>query len=205
MAKLLSFGEYKPDVADYQGAHTRDATNVVPQGDGYGPFFAFSAFSQALPGACRGLFYGLKNDGSIAVFAATSTNLYLLNSTTQAWTNVSLGGGPYTALSTNAQWDFEQFNNFIFATQVNVVVQVYDLTSSSAFANLAGSPPQAAYVTVVNQFLVLTGLASPNVYRIQWSGLDATTSWTPGLTKPTSKTWRTAESAAGYQAEMSSD
>jgi len=181
MANLISFGEYRPDVADYQGQHTKDATNVVPQGDGYGPFPSFAAFSSALPGQCRGFFYALKNDGTIAVFAATSTNLYLLNSATQAWTNVSKGGGPYTALSSTAQWDFEQFNNFILATQVNVPVQVYDLTASSAFADLGGSPPQAAYITVVNQFVVLSGLASPNVYRVQWSGNGSVTSWTAGI------------------------
>jgi hypothetical protein len=59
--------------------------------------------------------------------------------------------------------------------------QVYDLTSSSAFADLAGSPPKAAYIAVVNRFLVISGLASPNDYRIQWSGLNDTTNWTSGV------------------------
>jgi len=60
---------------------------------------------------------------------------------------------------------------------------VFDLTSSTAFSNALGSPPQAAYISVVGQFLVLSGLlATP--YRIQWSGLDsfnASTSWTSGV------------------------
>ena len=63
--------------------------------------------------------------------------------------------------------------------QANAVLQVFDLSSSSAFADAAGTPPQAAYVSVVGRFLVLSGLLS-TPYRIQWSGLNsfnASTSW----------------------------
>ena len=56
----------------------------------------------------------------------------------------------------------------------------FDLTAASAFADLAGSPPQARYVAVIGRFLVLSGLPS-NPYRIQWSGLNATTAWTAGV------------------------
>jgi hypothetical protein len=62
-------------------------------------------------------------------------------------------------------------------------LQVYDLSSSSAFADGLGSPPQAAYISVVGRFLVLSGLLS-TPYRIQWSGLNSfnsATSWTSGV------------------------
>lgn len=173
---LMPFGEYRPDVADYETQYNKDTTNVFPQGDGYGPFPSFTAFSSSLPAACRGMFYALKNDGSIAIFAGTATDLYLLNNTNQTWTNVSSSPGAYS-LANNANWSFVQFNNFVIATNVNNVVQSYDLTSSTNFAALGGSPPQAAYAAVVNRFLVLSGLASPNVYRVQWSGLNAITTW----------------------------
>jgi hypothetical protein len=178
---ILSFGEFRPDVSDYQGQHSRTILNVVPRGDGYGPFLDFVAFTSALPAPCRGYFYARKNDGSISVFAGTATKLYNLNNTSGGWTDVSKSGGSYSPLSGSAQWQFAQFNNFVFAVQANAPVQVFDLTTSTAFADLAGSPPQAAYITVVNRFLVLSGMASPNVYRIQWSGLNDTTQWTPGV------------------------
>lgn len=89
-----------------------------------------------------------------------------------AWNVVSRGGG-YNTLLPGATWQFAQFNNFVFATQQNDILQHYDITASSVFANAAdGNTPQAAYITVVNSFLVLSGIASPNVYRIQWSGLN---------------------------------
>ncbi|MGM4997845.1 hypothetical protein AB8A05_04205 [Tardiphaga sp. 538_B7_N1_4] len=86
----------------------------------------------------------------------------------------------YSSLSSTAQWRFAQFNNFVMAVQANVVPQVYDLSSSTAFADLGGSPPQAAYIDIVSRFVVLSGLLS-NPYRIQWSGLNATTTWTSGV------------------------
>src|SRR4051812_18846094 len=144
---LLPTGEYKPDVSDYEGAATKNILNVLPRGDGYGPFPSFSAYSSALVEACRGAFYALKSDGTAVTFAATSTKLYMLNNTDYSWTDVSLGSSTYAALSSTAQWQFAQFGNLIFATQANAVLQVIDLTAPVAFANCAGSPPQAAYIS----------------------------------------------------------
>lgn len=255
---LLPFGEYRPDISDYEGQTTKNIQNVLPRGDGYGPFPDFAVLSQALIGACRGAFYALKSDGSVAVFAGTSDRLWIADNTDYSWTPVSAvetvtissaspgvftlaghgfaandpvvfsntgGGLPaeitagtkyfvktvldantftiaataggmainttsagtgthsvthlYASLSSDAQWQFAQFGNLVFATQENAVLQVYDLSASSAFADCAGSPPQAAYISVVGRFLVLSGLLS-NPYRIHWSGLNATTTWTSG-------------------------
>src|SRR5204862_8114370 len=117
------------------------------------------------------------------VFAGTSTDLFLLNNTDFSWSKVSLAGGPYAALTASDLWQFRQFNNLVFAVQANVVPQVFDISSSVAFANGAGGPPQARYIDIVGRFVVLFGLLShPN--RVQWSGLNdvnGPNSWTPGL------------------------
>jgi hypothetical protein len=177
---LLPFGEYKPDVSDYEGQATRNVRNVLPRGDGYGPFPDFAILSQALPAACRGAFYALKSDGSVAVFAGTVNKLYLADNTDYSWDDVSLGASTYSSLSSDAQWQFAQFGNLVFATQKNAVLQVYNLAAPAAFANCAGSPPQANYISVVGRFLVLSGLLS-NPFRIHWSGLNDTTNWTSGV------------------------
>lgn len=181
---MLPLAAWEPDTSDYESsAKSYNILNVIPRADGYGPFPSFSAFAQALPGVCRGAFYALKSDGTVITFAATATKLYRMNNTDFSWTDVSKGAGTYTAPtfgSLNANWQFAQFGNLVFATQANTVLQVYDLPSSSAFADCAGSPPQAAYISIVGRFLVLSGLLS-NPYRIQWSGLNATTTWTSGV------------------------
>ena len=176
---LIPLGEYRPDLADYNGQFTRNISNVLPRGDGYGPFKDFSIFSGAMAAACRGAFYALDDDGTVAVFAATSTRLYKLDNTTFAWTDVSAGGSAYTAVPTNDNWRFAQFGTIVIAVQANVAPQAFTLGSSSEFAALSGSPPQAAYVDVVGRFLVLSGLTS-NPYRVHWSGLNAITTWTSG-------------------------
>ncbi len=175
---ILPIPEYKPDLADYVSDGTQTLANVMPRADGYGPFPDFTVFTSALAAACRGFFYARKNDGSILVFAGTSTKLYTLSNTNFAWTDVSKAAGTYSAPPSTDQWQFAQFNNFVFAVQTNAAVQVFDLTSSTEFADLGGSPPQARYVAVVNRFLVLSGLGSSTPYRIQWSGFNAITTWT---------------------------
>jgi hypothetical protein len=180
---LLAAGTYAPDVSDYEGTATRNILNVIPRGDGYGPFPDFSAYTATLPAPCRGAFYALNSDGSVVTFAGTATKLYQLNNTTFAWTDVSLSGGTYSSLSETANWQFAQTGSLVFATQANAVLQVFNLTSSTTFTNALGSPPQAAYIAVISSFLVLSGLLS-TPYRIQWSGLgsyNASNSWTAGV------------------------
>lgn len=182
---VLFFSEYRPDVSDYEGNSSQDISCVVPRGDGYGPFPNFSAFTVALPANCLGSFAARKQDGSIAIFAGTATKLYMLSNTNGTWTDVSRSGGTYNTVPSGAIWKFAQFNNFVVATQANDVLQQYNLLSSTNFANIADSNcPQCAYVTVVNSFLVVSGIAEPNVYRVQWSGLNDVSSsicFTPGI------------------------
>ena len=86
---LLPAGAYTPDVSDYEGQNTQTITNALPRGDGYGPFRDFAILSQALPATCRGAFYALKDDGSVAIFAGTSNRLYLASNSDYSWKPVS--------------------------------------------------------------------------------------------------------------------
>ena len=85
---------------------------------------------------------------------------------------------PYS-LPAAAQWQFAQAGTTVIAVNADVAPQAFTLQSSSEFAALGGSPPQAAYITMVNNFVVLSGLVSAP-YEIEWSGEGAVTSWTPG-------------------------
>lgn len=176
----LPFGEYRPDVSDYMGQHTRNLLNVLPRGDGYGPFNDFSPYGEALPGPCRGFIKAQKADGSVAIFAATETEIYLFNNTDLDWDVVSKDGGPYTAVPATDQWQFIQFGNYVIAVQVNVVPQFFDLATPTEFDDLAGSPPQGRYISIVGRFALMSGLLTfPQ--RIQWSGLNDVTNWTAGV------------------------
>ena len=138
---------------------TRNIQNVIPRGDGYGPFPSFSSYTSALPDPCRGAFYALKSDGTVVTFAGTATKLYRLNNIDFTWLDVSRGSASYSQLSSSAQWQFAQTGNLVFATQANALLQVFDLTSSTAFDNALGAPPQAAYISVVGAFPGAVGAA----------------------------------------------
>jgi hypothetical protein len=175
----LPFGEYRPDLSDLDGAHTRSLLNVLPQGDGYGPIRDIAALTDALPATCRGYFYARGTDNTITVFAGTSTKLYMLDNTSLTWSDVSASAGTYTTLAADAQWQFAQFGSIVIATQANDDVQAFTLGSSVEFGDLAGSPPRAAYVTVVGSFVVLSGLAA-NPFRVHWSAIGSAIGWTAG-------------------------
>jgi hypothetical protein len=323
----LLFGEWRPDVADYEQQHSKTITNALARGDGYGPVRSLQAFTDVLPSACRGAFLATNADGTIAVFAGTATNLYRLDNTDLTWNNVTItdatelvytdstnigdltgGGGlaaafdgttaqatadcarltattsawvgktlaapqairsvkiygsndagyvvsinptvsatvygkngtaPATgtdgtaisaaltftdtadesvartitctdtgtewdhvwvyfthngaantvspaeieifstadyALTNTQQWQFAQFGPIVVAVNQNDPPQTYTVASSAAFSDLAGSPPQASFVTVVANHLVLSGLLN-NPDGIAWSALDDATNW----------------------------
>ena len=180
MGDLISWGEYRPDVTDLTGGLTQSVNNAIPRADGYGPFPNLSAFTSALGAQCRGYFTARKvTDGTVVIFAATSTRLYKLNNTTLVWTDVSQGGSAYTTLNVDANWSFCQFNNVVIATQINANPQKFDITTDSAFSDVSGSPPKAAGCTVINRFLVLWQTpANPNA--VLWSGLNDITNFTAG-------------------------
>lgn len=175
----LMLGGWRPDVADYQQEHSKTITNVVARGDGYGPVKALQGITDALPATCRGAFLATNTDGTIAVFAGTSTDLYKLDNSDFTWDEVTRSsGGDYTLASTD-QWQFAQFGTAIIAVNQNDAPQLFTLGSSSVFAALGGSPPQAAYVAVVSNHLVLSGLLN-NPDRIAWSALNDISTWTAG-------------------------
>lgn len=178
---VLPFPEYRPDTSDFNGRSTTTLLNVLPRSDGYGPMNEVSPYTQALPAECRGAFMARRDDGSVNLYGATATRLYKLDNTSLEWVDVSKDGSAYSTLATSANWSFAQFGSKLIAVQANVVPQVIDVEVGSAFDALGGSPPQAAHVTIINRFVVLSGLLS-NPRRIQWSGLNAITTWTSGTT-----------------------
>lgn len=179
-AATLKFPPWAPDLNDIGTNTSTEILNVVARADGYGPFHALEDFTQPLPGICRGYFFARRGDGSIAVFASTDTDLYLLNNSNFDWDKVSQGLAPYTAIPSNAQWVFAQFNDMVIATMVNTPPQKFMLSSSAEFEDLGGTPPSAAFVNIVGFFVVLTGLLS-TPRRMQWSDLGAPETWTAGV------------------------
>lgn len=175
----IPFGPYEPDIHSVGTSKSSYVKNVVPLPDGYGPLGSVLPFTQAMSGYCRGVTGTVQSDGSCAVFGGNDTKLYKLNGTTRVWDDVTRTSGGNYNLTAREMWDFCQFGNQLIATTNNNNPQLYTLGSSSNFADLTGSPPQARRCAVVGDFVVLSSLtANPN--RVHWSGFNDVTSWTPG-------------------------
>jgi hypothetical protein len=93
------------------------------------------------------------------------------------------------AVASTHQWQFAQFGTRVIAVNGADAPQSYVMGSSTVFAALAGSPPTASYITTVNQFVVLSGLAS-NPYTIHWSSRSDPEEWIIGTNEGDSQTFQ---------------
>ena len=136
------------------------------------------------------------------VFAGTETKLYQLNNTDYMDRCFKIGRHLYgavvgctVAICADGQPGIRDAKN--------APLRVFDLSSSTAFADAAwGSPPQAAYIDVVGRFLVLSGLLSAP-YRISGrpEQLQAVRNLGPQASiRPTIRIFRTAASFAALPA-----
>lgn len=173
---LIHFAEYRPDVAALNSAYTADLANVLPADGSYIPAPSFASLTAALPDAPLGAFMARELNGTITVFAGTEDKLYRLDNTTLDWVDIS--DASYNA-NADAPWSFTQFGPYVVAVNLNDDPRVFELGVDTAFSVLAGSPPRAGIVRVWGDFLVLMKLTS-NPDRVQWSGLNDITNWTPG-------------------------
>lgn len=180
MAKTIDFPEFAPDLSALGTGVSPLISGATPRADGYGPFKSLEELTVSLPAACRGGFFARKSDGTIAVFAGTSTRLYQFNNDNFTWTDVSKGGVAYTALNAGDQWQFAQFNDLVIAVQQNTVPQKFIMSSGVTFVDLLGTPPAARFIAIIGLIVVLSGLTS-NTRRMQWSDLDAPETWTAGV------------------------
>ena len=165
---MPSFPKYKPDLPDFNSEGLVTCKNVYPFAGGYKPFYGLSSATGALPAAWVGG-GAFQYNGTNAMLGATAAALYSHSGST--WTSK-------LAVVTTTAWHFAQFGDLAICTNGGAVVK-YTISTGLA-ANLAGSPPSAAYSAIVKDqvFLAGNGSADQTVY---WSGLNNAEGWTIGV------------------------
>lgn len=173
----IPFTQWMPDSPEYERDGDIEATNVIPAKEGYRPFLSFAATTSATgSNRIQGAFFARAQDGSGYTFAGDSTKLYLLIGT--SWTDVS--GTTYNCPA-DGGWSFTQFGYKIIATNGADNPQVYTIGSSSAFADLGGSPPVSRYSCTAKNFMFLANNTT-NASQLYWSGLGDATTWSQSQT-----------------------
>lgn len=173
---------WEPDKGPYSPTSTDYVLNVAPIANGYGPFNDLSEISDALGKDCYGATYYRASDGSFGLVAGSQTTLYKYNTASGSWDDISGPSAPYN-VPDGQLWQFERFGPGLYATNLNDALQVYDVDGGSAFADVAGSPPQAKYIRAIGDFLFLLYLKVgadelPTTWR--HSGLNDAETWTVG-------------------------
>ncbi len=173
----LTLDEYLPDQVAIDLNALQEGKNVLPIATGYKPFKGLTVYSDALVARAQGAFSLQDNSGNALNFAGDATQLYKLGSA--SWTNVSrVSGGNYNTAE-DAGWYFTKFKDLVIGVNGADSPQKWDITSSSNFAALGGSPPTAKYVATVRDQVALGGLSTdPNAVAI--SAFNNAESWTAG-------------------------
>lgn len=168
----IAFGEWTPDVSDrLSGAN--EAKGVVARGGGYGPFAAPVSVNDGdadLSADCRGAVTVINADGDAETFAGDAEKLYRLNS--GAFDDVSQAGG--YSLDTEDHWVFAAFGQFVVGVAPGEEPQVYEIGSSTEFADLTSSAPQLTSIWRTGDFL-MGGLG----FSVHWSAFNNIADWTP--------------------------
>lgn len=186
MAKLLTtlkFGEWLPDLPELDNPGSPNVSNALWVNGGYIPAPAFSTLGAVLSARCQGAYAATDSNGDTHIYAGTAAQL--LEYTGTSFTDRS--GSTYTTQD-GQYWKFAEFSSpgfpaLLVATNLNDPVQGVEV-GDAAFAALAGTPPTAAAVGVVGQFVMLGNTedalngAVPN--RVQWCGIADPTNWAYG-------------------------
>lgn len=177
MPLRVPFGSYAPDLAPLGNKGSTAAMNVTPHAGGFRPFPALVPYLSALTARCQGSFFTTDEDGNVFGFAGDAAKLYSLSGGGTTWNDASKMGGYATPAT--GQWVFDKFGSVVLATNFADDIQAYTMGSSTDFADLAGSPPKAKYLSVISDFVVLGFLDEGTVFpeRIRWSAIGDHTSW----------------------------
>lgn len=173
---MIPFGPFRPDAAGLNVPVVVEARNCRPATGGFGPMHEPVAVStNGLGGRCLGAMTVLLEDGDHSSFAGDATKLYQLGND-RGWDDVS--GSTY-ATASGERWRFEVFGTTVIATNFINNPQKFVIGTSTAFADLGGTPPKARYISVVRDFLILGCLYGAE-RTVHWSSINNIEEWIAG-------------------------
>lgn len=189
--QTVKLGEWMPDLPFYENPGLTEALNCLPVDGQYAPYQPVFVAGTAIANRPQGAFAAVDSLGNPYVYVGDSTKLYV-SAVAGAWT---ASAASYTIASTDA-WTFAQYGSLIIATDFSDVPQAA-VAGTSTFGALAttGTAPNAKYVAIVGQFVILgyinNGTITP--YQVQWSSINQPQNW------PTPQSAAAIASQAGAQ------
>lgn len=165
---MPDFGAWLPDLPQIGHPGLTQARNVYASPLGYRPVKNLSAVTTALPATWRGGGSFVGPDGTTCTLAGTNGGFYSYGS--GSWTLTNAG-------SYSAPWRFAQFGTLVVGVNGGAPVK-YTIAAGTGAA-LGGSPPNAAMIAIVRDFVFLAGDGSANS-TVYWSSINNAEAWTVG-------------------------
>lgn len=168
----IKLGEWLPDLPLYENPGLVEALNCLPVDGQYAPYQPVFVSGNAITGRPQGAFAAVDSLGNPFVYVGDATKLYV-STTGGAWTTSAAS----YAIAAGDAWNFAQYGSQIIATDFADVPQVAN-AGTATFGALAtvGTAPNARYVGVVGQFIVLGNLSGAP-YQVQWSSINQPQNW----------------------------
>lgn len=174
----VEFGEYTPDLPEYNNPGATVAANVTPGGTSYKPFYGpVVQSSNSTDATPKGAFSTRDSGGNTTSFVGDTSKLYTYTAATH--TDVSKVGG--YAVGADDVWEFAQIGFVVLATNFADPIQAWTLGTSTEFADLSASAPKARHIATVRNFVVTGNTEDSDgtlPHRVRWSALNDPTSWT---------------------------
>lgn len=173
--QTVKLGDWMPDLPFYENPGLTEALNCLPVDGQYTPYQPAFVSGSAITNRPQGAFAALDSTGNPFVYVGDATKLYVSSGT--SWT---ASAASYTIASADA-WSFAQYGSLLIATDFADVPQSASI-GTATFGTLAtvGTAPNAHYVGIVGQFVVLGNL-SGTPYAVQWCSINQPQNWpTPG-------------------------
>jgi len=197
---LLPFQEFLPDQSRIGNAGLPQLSNAVPGPQGYQSFKRLAVLTGALDAYCRGSIICRDSNLNPYTFAADDgslvsgeARLYQLQSDF-SWSNVSTlsasasgstSVSTFYSLGVGENWAFQQLGDVVVAAGWGNNLQGFTLGTSSRFATLSATAPQARHLGAARNFLFAANVfdsVDGNVpWRVNWVLNDPTGDWTPSL------------------------
>lgn len=195
---LLPIADFAPDLpANNSRGASANVVNLFPRTkESWGPVGTLSTFSSSgLTSQCLGALTAIDTGANNYLFAGDAGKLYLMAPGSSSFADVSKSGG--YSLASSEKWYFTQYGQTIIGAAQGNNLQAYTLNSSTLFADLAGSPPQARYIATIKDFVMVAntfdGTNGEQPQRVQWCAVDTPTLW------PTAGSTQEAQTLAGSQ------
>lgn len=175
----VKLGEWRPDLPFYDNPGLTEALNCLPVDGQYAPYQPVFVAGNAIANRPQGAFAAVDSLGNPYVYVGDSTKLYV-SALSGTWTT---SAASYSIATTDA-WNFAQYGSLVIATDYADVPQAA-VVGTATFGALAttGAAPNAKYIGIVGQFVVLgyinNGTVTP--YQVQWCAINQPQNWpTPG-------------------------